>query len=67
MAWAPLFGGFTDRALMHGCAGAPDLPPQVSFVLSCLVLVFVAATYVSTRSRPVYLLNYHCFKPPSKR
>lgn len=39
---------------------------MVTFVLSCLLLVFVAATYVFTRSRPVYLLNYHCFKPPAK-
>lgn len=46
---------------------SPPLPPrQVTFVLTCLVLSFVAAAYVFTRSRPVYLLNFHCFKPPAK-
>lgn len=39
---------------------------QVSFVLSCLALAFVAAAYVFTRSRPVYLLNFHTFKPPAQ-
>ncbi|KAI3435763.1 hypothetical protein D9Q98_001821 [Chlorella vulgaris] len=38
---------------------------MVTFVLCCLLLVFAAATYVFTRSRPVYLLNFHCFKPPA--
>ncbi|KAL4429609.1 hypothetical protein ABPG77_008658 [Micractinium sp. CCAP 211/92] len=38
---------------------------MVSFVLSCLALAFVAAAYVFTRSRPVYLLNFHTFKPPA--
>lgn len=40
--------------------------PQVTFGLTCALLVFVAATYMFTRTRPVYLLNYHCFKPPAK-
>lgn len=51
------------------CARAPPCHPlhvQVTFVLSCLLLVFVAATYVFTRSRPVYLLNFYCLKPPAK-
>jgi hypothetical protein len=39
---------------------------QVTFVLSCLLLVFAVATYIFTRSRPVYLLNFHCFKPPAQ-
>ena len=39
---------------------------MVTFVLTCLVLSFAAATYVFTRSRPVYLLNFHCFKPPAQ-
>lgn len=39
---------------------------MVTFVITCLVLSFAAATYVFTRSRPVYLLNFHCFKPPAK-
>ena len=38
----------------------------LAFVLSCLVLVFVAASYVFTRSRPVYLLNFHVYKPPAR-
>ena len=46
----------------------PPSPPllQVTFVLTCLLLVLVSAAYVFTRSRPVYLLNFRCFKPPSK-
>lgn len=44
-----------------------DVPAsQVTFGLTCALLVFVAATYMFTRTRPVYLLNYHCFKPPAK-
>ena len=39
---------------------------QVTFGLTCALLVFVAATYIFTRTRPVYLLNFHCFKPPAK-
>lgn len=37
----------------------------VTFMISCLIIVFVAAMYVFTRSRPVYLLNYHCYKGPA--
>ena len=44
----------------------PPLPLQVTFVLTCLLLVLVSAAYVFTRSRPVYLLNFRCFKPPAK-
>lgn len=36
----------------------------VTFVATCLLLAAVAATYVATRSRPVYLLGFHCYKPP---
>lgn len=35
-------------------------------MLTCALLAVVAATYVFTRSRPVYLLSFHCFKPPAK-
>lgn len=36
---------------------------QVSFIAGCSLLIFAAAAYIFTRKRPVYLLNYHCFKP----
>ncbi|KAL6779764.1 PKS3 [Auxenochlorella protothecoides x Auxenochlorella symbiontica] len=35
----------------------------VSFIAGCSLLIFAAAAYIFTRKRPVYLLNYHCFKP----
>jgi hypothetical protein len=55
----------------YSCTAHPPPKPalpllQVTFVLCCLLLAFAAATYIYTRSRPVYLLNYHCFKPPTK-
>lgn len=42
------------------------LPPhsQVTFVVTCSAIVFAAATYLFTRTRPVYLMNYYCYKPP---
>ena len=40
--------------------------PQVTFMTCCLLLTTVALTYVFTRSKPVYLLEYHCFKPDDK-
>jgi 3-ketoacyl-CoA synthase len=41
--------------------------PQVTFMTCCLLLTTVALTYVFTRSKPVYLLEYHCFKPDDRR
>lgn len=38
----------------------------VSFVFATLMLAFVAATYASSRSRPVYLVGFHCYKPPAE-
>ena len=32
----------------------------------CLLLTTVALTYVFTRSKPVYLIDYHCYKPPDR-
>jgi len=32
------------------------------FILSCLLLVSIIATYFAKRSPPVYLLGYHCYK-----
>ena len=51
---------------LHRPSPNPSARPQVTFGLTCALLVFVAATYMFTRTRPVYLLNYHCFKPPAK-
>lgn len=36
-----------------------------SLMVCCIVLAFAAAVFLFTRRRPVYLLNYHCFRPPS--
>ena len=36
-----------------------------AFVMSCLVLVGILATYYAKRSPPIYLLGYHCYKPPA--
>ncbi|KAL4536764.1 hypothetical protein Ndes2437B_g06166 [Nannochloris sp. 'desiccata'] len=36
----------------------------LTFVASVLLLAFVAATYIASRSKPVYLLGYHCYKAP---
>ena len=35
---------------------------QVTLIACCLVLVTVALTYIFTRSKPVYLLEYHVYK-----
>lgn len=40
--------------------------PQLTFIVCCLLLVGVAASYASTRSRPVYLVDFHCYKPPAR-
>lgn len=61
------FGSWACRCRCS-CAEAVERSagPQVTFGLTCALLVFVAATYMFTRTRPVYLLNFHCFKPPAK-
>lgn len=37
---------------------------MVVFMGCCLLLAIMAVTYVLTRTKPVYLINYHCYKPP---
>ena len=32
----------------------------------CLLLAVMAVTYVLTRKKPVYLMNYHCYKAPDR-
>ena len=61
------------RPMMHqncvGCFAAPELACmllQVMFLACCLLLVLVAVTYVLTRKKPVYLVDYHCYKPPNR-
>eukprot|EP00891_Asterochloris_glomerata_P003272 jgi/Astpho2/3272/e_gw1.00053.8.1_t len=39
---------------------------MVMFLACCLLLVLVAVTYVLTRKKPVYLVDYHCYKPPNR-
>ena len=39
---------------------------QVMFLACCLLLVLVAVTYVLTRKKPVYLVDYYCYKPPNR-
>ncbi|KAL3157470.1 Ataxin 2-like [Trebouxia sp. C0010 RCD-2024] len=37
---------------------------MVVFMGCCLLLAVMAVTYVLTRTKPVYLMNYHCYKAP---
>ncbi|CAL8469239.1 g8780 [Coccomyxa elongata] len=39
---------------------------MITFMTCCLLLTIVASVYVFTRSKPVYLLDYHCYKPPDE-
>ncbi|KAL8158715.1 hypothetical protein V2J09_000252 [Rumex salicifolius] len=39
----------------------------VSVILCSMLLVFLATLYFSTRPRPVYLLNFSCYKPGDSR
>lgn len=39
---------------------------QVTFIASCGMLLGVALTYIFTRSKPVYLVDFHCFRPPQR-
>lgn len=56
---------YQDLSQVWGLAKQTHLTVNlVTFALCCLLLVVVAATYIATRSRPVYLLGYHCYKPP---
>lgn len=57
-----------DMSRLWSMAKQTDLTFNlVTFGLCCMLLVAVAATYVATRSRPVYLLGYHCFKGRADR
>lgn len=53
--------------LTSGQRGA-DVPTvlQVSFITCCVLLTVVALTYAFARLKPVYLLDYHCYKPPDR-
>ncbi|KAK9811672.1 hypothetical protein WJX72_008053 [[Myrmecia] bisecta] len=39
---------------------------MVTFMACSLLLTFVAVTYVLTRAKPVYLIDYHCYKAPDR-
>lgn len=39
---------------------------QVAFMGCCLLLTMVALTYLFSRSKPVYLVDYHCYRPPDR-
>ncbi|KDD74174.1 FAE1/Type III polyketide synthase-like protein, partial [Helicosporidium sp. ATCC 50920] len=38
----------------------------VTFVLCSVAVVIAAWSYVLTRSRPVYLMHYECYRPPAE-
>lgn len=38
----------------------------LSAILSTAVLVLAAAVYFFTRESPVYLVDFHCYKPPDR-
>lgn len=51
---------------MYAVAKQTNLTFDLVTVMGCCGLVaFAAAVWFFTRTRPVYLLNYHCFKPPA--
>ena len=55
-----------DLGRMVSVAKQTDLTFNLlTFVACCLLLAAVAATYIATRSRPVYLLGFHCYKAPA--
>ena len=39
---------------------------QVVFMSCCLLLAVMAVAYVLTRTKPVYLMKYHCYKAPDR-
>ena len=39
---------------------------QVTFVFCAVLLVILSITYVLTRAKPVYLLNYAVYRPPDR-
>lgn len=39
---------------------------QVVFMGCCLLLAVMAVAYVLTRTKPVYLMNYYCYKAPDR-
>ena len=39
---------------------------QITFMSCCVLLTIVALTYIFARSKPVYLIDYHCYKPPDR-
>ena len=44
----------------------PTLVVQITFIGCCILLTIVALTYLFARSKPVYLIDYHCYKPPDR-
>ena len=43
---------------------ADSVSLQITFMGCCVLLTIVALTYIYARSKPVYLIDYHCYKPP---
>ena len=40
---------------------------QVTLIGCCVLLTMVGLTYIFARCKPVYLLDYHCYKPPDRQ
>jgi len=38
----------------------------VTFGACCVLLLGVGLAYIMTRSKPVYLVDYHCYKAPAR-
>ena len=55
-------------ACMHAAHGAEPskFGMQITFMGCCVLLTIVALTYIFARSKPVYLIDYHCYKPPDR-
>ena len=39
---------------------------QATFMGCILLLTGIAVMYVVTRAKPVYLMNYHVYRPPAR-
>lgn len=45
----------------------PNLDNCIAFLLSSVVLLFLLGIYWATRPRPVYLVDFSCYKPEDER
>lgn len=54
------------QRLWHTAAQTHLTLNLLSAILSTAMLVLAAAVYFFTREKPVYLVDFHCYKPPDR-